>query len=216
MKQFLSEQERIRLDERIAAAEKKTGAQIVLAVIERSDSYPELPWKAFAVGAATAGLAACLLDLLQPVWTSASAVLFAVVAALASGAAAALIGVLIPKFARLFLDTHRAEMEVRQYAESLFLSREVFATRNRTGIVLLVSLFERRVVVLPDSGLRDRLSTDALQMIITDMTAALASGPVAPALNAGLGSLEQVLGVPAEGQAGRNELPDAIVQERGI
>lgn len=216
MKQFLSEQERIRLDEHITAAEKKTGAQIVLAVIERSDSYPELPWKAFAVGSAMAGLATCLLDLLQPVWTSASAVLFAVVATLASGAATALICVLIPKFARFFLDTHRAEMEVRQYAESLFLSREVFATCNRTGIVLLVSLFERRVVVLPDRGLRERLSTDALQKVITDMTAALASGPVGAALDAGLGSLEQVLGAPAEGQAGKNELPDAIVQEKGV
>lgn len=35
MNPFLDEQERIRLDRRVADAEKRTGAQIVLAVIER-------------------------------------------------------------------------------------------------------------------------------------------------------------------------------------
>jgi len=29
---------------------KRTGAQIVLAVVDRSDVYAELPWKAFALG----------------------------------------------------------------------------------------------------------------------------------------------------------------------
>jgi putative membrane protein len=212
MKQFLSEQERIRLDERIAAAEKRTGVQIVLAVIERSDSYPELPWKAFALGAASAGFAACLLDLLEP----GAEVLYAVTSTLVVGAAAALLCVFMPKFARLFLDAHRAEMEVHQYAGSLFLSREIFATHNRTGLLLLVSLFERRIVVLPDRGLSKRLSQDALQEIIAHMTTLLASGPVAAALDAGLGTLEQVLAATAGGQAGENELPDEIVQEEGV
>ena len=49
MKQILNNQERSQLDRRIAEVEKRTGAQIVLAVIERSDSYAEIPWKAFAL-----------------------------------------------------------------------------------------------------------------------------------------------------------------------
>lgn len=48
------------LDPRVAEVEKRTGVQIVVAVIEKSDSYPELPWKAFALGAAVAGLAVSL------------------------------------------------------------------------------------------------------------------------------------------------------------
>ncbi|OHE19741.1 MAG: hypothetical protein A2X95_03855 [Syntrophobacterales bacterium GWF2_56_9] len=119
MKQTLNDHERIRLDRRIADAEKRTGAQIVLAVIERSDTYSELPWKAFALGASLAGLSVSVLDLLRPGWTSGIAVLIAVVLLLAVGAASALLCVSVPRFARLFLDAHRAEVEVCQYAESL-------------------------------------------------------------------------------------------------
>jgi uncharacterized membrane protein len=53
----MKKQPLINLDQRIAEVEKLTGVQIVIAVIERSDAYPELPWKAFALGAAVAGLA---------------------------------------------------------------------------------------------------------------------------------------------------------------
>ena len=165
MKQTLTEQERNHLDQRIADAEKRTGAEIVLAVVERSDTYAELPWRAFALGASVTGLLVTLLDLLRPEWASGSAVLLAVAAVLAAGAASALMCVSVPRFARLFLDAHRAEVEVRQYAESLFLSRELFATRQRTGVLLLVSLFEQQVVVLPDRGSGKRLSPEAMQGI---------------------------------------------------
>ncbi len=215
MKHHLTEQEQQHLDKRVAEAEKRTGAQIVLAVVERSDVYAELPWKAFALGAAVAGLAVTVLDLLRPGWSSSTAVLFSVTATLIAGAASALACISLPDFARVFLDAHRAEGETRQYAESLFLSREVFATRKRTGILLLVSLFERQVVVLPDTGLNDRLGRDALPGIIGSMTLPLASGRVAAALEAGLAGLEGALEATVPAVAAANELPNTIVEEKG-
>ena len=50
MKLILSDQDRGRLDALIAKIEKRTNTQIVLAVIQRSDVYADLPWKAFALG----------------------------------------------------------------------------------------------------------------------------------------------------------------------
>lgn len=215
MRQNLSDQERHHLDRRIADVEKRTGAQIVLAVVERSDVHAELPWKAFALGAALAGLVVTLLDLLRPGWSSSAAVLIAVTATLAAGAFCALLCVNLPWFARLFLDANAAEVEARQYAESLFLSREVFATRGRTGVVLLISLFERQVVVLPDTGLGMRLDHGALQRIIARMVKVIASGRVAAALEEGLHGLEDVLASTAPAPSGENELPDGIVEEGG-
>jgi putative membrane protein len=215
MKHPLTEQERQQLDRRIALAEKRTGSQIVLAVVERSDVYAELPWKAFALGAAGAGLAVAALDLLRPGWHSSTAVLLAVTATLIAGAACALACVSLPGFARLFLDAHRAETEARQYAESLFLSREVFATSGRTGVLLLVSLFEHKVIMLPDTGLSKLLGREASQGIITRMTSLLASGRVAIAFEAGLAGLEEVLGATAPAAAAKNEIPNAIVEEKG-
>lgn len=215
MRQALNDQERLDLDRLTARAEKRTGAQIVLAVIERCDTYPELPWKAFALAAAVAGLAVSAASLFRPGWASGTAVLFSVAATLAAGSAAALLCIFIPKFGRLFLDARRAESEVHQYAESLFLSRELFATRGRTGVLVLVGLFERQVVVIPDSGLRERLKSDVLQGIVSKMATALSSGRVAAALEDGLAGLEEVLSVSAAATPGGNELPDEVVEEKG-
>lgn len=216
MKHILNEQQRLQLDQRIVEVEKKTGVQIVLAVIERSDAYAELPWKAFALGSSVAGLGAVLLNLLRPGWHSNLTVLFAVVATLATGAACALLSIVLPAFARLFLAAHRAEVEAKQYAESLFLSRQVFATRGRTGLLLLLSMFEQRVVLLPDSGLRKRLSREAEQAVVDSITTSLVTGSVSAALANGLAGLEQILAATATGAARENELPNAIIEKEGV
>jgi putative membrane protein len=215
MKPNLNDQERQWLDSRIAEAEKRTGAQIVLAVVERSDAYAELPWKAFALGTAGAGLAVTALDLLRPGWHSSAAVLLSVMATLITGAACALACISLPGFARLFLDVHRAEVETRQYAESLFLSHELYATRGRTGVLLLVSLFERQVIMLIDTGLAKRLGRDVSQGIVTRMTMLLAAGLVAKAFEAGLDGLTEVLGATAPAAEAGNELPNGILEEKG-
>jgi putative membrane protein len=121
----------------------------------------------------------------------------------------------VPRFARIFLDAHRAEVEVRQYAQSLFLSREVFATRERTGILLLVSMFEQQVIVFPDSGLDKRLSREALRSIVARMTTALAAGQAARALENGLQGLEEYLAVTAFAASSGSELPNSIIEEKG-
>jgi putative membrane protein len=216
MDQILSESDRTQLDRQIADAEMRTKAQIVLATAKRCDSYAELPWKAFALGASVAGLLVVAHDLLLPSWNSNTAILVSIAATLAAGTLLALLAILVPGFARALLSGHRAEVEVQQYAESLFLSREIFATRARTGILLLISLFERRVVILPDKGLRDRLPADALQNIIAQVSRALAKQEVRRALEAGLEELVRVLVPSAPEGLPQDELSNEIVEGKGI
>jgi putative membrane protein len=121
----------------------------------------------------------------------------------------------MPWFARIFLNAHRSEMEVRQYAESLFLSRQLFATNKRSGILLLVSLFERQVIILPDTGISTLLSREVMQDIISLMTPFLASGLVTRALEEGLKKIEEILVIAATGEAAENEIPDKIIEEKG-
>lgn len=211
----VKKQDLTHLDPRVAEAEKRTGAQIVLAVIGRSDSYPELPWKAFALGTALAALPVYVMNGTRPGWASGNEAFLSAALPLGAGILCILLCLCAPAFARLFLDTHRASTEVRQYASSLFLTRELFATRGRTGILLLVSLFERQVVILPDTGLQRRLSQDVLLAIIARMTTALKEGEISRALEDGLASLEEVLAPTATGESGENELPDGIIEEKG-
>lgn len=215
MKQTLSDHDRGRLDDLIDETEKKTKTQIVLAVIQRSDSYAELPWKAFALGASIAGLLLFILDLSFTDWTPKVTALIAITGILASGALFALLTVMIPGFARRFLSTDRADVEVRQYADSLFLTRELFATSRRTGILLLVSLFERKVVVLPDKGLTGQFKENDTQSIITAMTPFLKRKEIRRAFEAGVERLSQIIGTQRP-SAGENELPDDIIEEKGV
>jgi putative membrane protein len=217
MIKILSNHERSRLDQLIAGAEKRTNAQIVMAVIRRSDDYSELPWKAFALSASIAGLFIVILDYILYYWVSYITVLIAAVAILSIGAASALLTIFIPGFARIFLSDNRAEVEVKQYAESLFLKRELFATRKRICVLLLVSLFERRVILLPDKGLSSRLTKDSMQDIIACMTQHLAHNKLNLALESGLEELSKALELSTQGRDNiENELSDQVIEEKGV
>jgi len=215
MKRTLSEQDRNRLDALVADVEKRTNSQIVLAVIQRSDIYAELPWKAFALGASFIGLLGFILDLLFYGWDSVVTLPIAMLGILSGGAFFALLTVLIPGFAKQFLPAIRAEVEVKQYAQSLFLSRELFATSKRTGILVLISLFERKVVILPDKGLIDQLPTDTMHSMIGVMTLFLKKGEIRKAFEAGLEQLSHSLRIDVH-RAGKNELSDEIIEEKGV
>jgi putative membrane protein len=215
MKEILSDTERTLLDKLIAEAEKNTKAQIVLAVVKRSDSYSEIPWKAFAFGICIAGFTMFIIGLLVLKWVSDSMILFSVAAILATGIILVFLTLLSPGIARLFLSESRKETEVLQYAESLFLSRELFATEKRRGILLLVSQFERRVVILPDKGVRNSLGTDVMKNIISKMTQYLQQNEVRNAMETGLKELIAALYQTSPGGSNNNELSNEIIEEEG-
>lgn len=216
MKEFLTDSDRTLLDKRIAETEKQTRAQIVLASVMRSDSYAEIPWKAFALGASIASLLSIFMNLFVLDWLTTALILFSVAVILAAGALLALLTVLFPRFATLFLSSHRKESECMQYAQSLFLSRELFSTEDRRGILLLVSQFERQVVILPDTGLRDQLSEEVLGELISSMTLHLRRNELRQAMETGLDGIQAALGTPVQGLTDKNELSDEIIEEEGI
>jgi putative membrane protein len=216
MKQFLTDTDRTLLDKQIAETEKQTRAQIVLASVLRSDSYAEIPWKAFAFGASIASLVTLVMDLFVLGWLTEALILFSVAVILAAGAIFALLSVLFPRFAILFLSPQRKETETMQYAESLFLSRELFSTEDRRGILLLVSQFERQVVILPDKGLRNLLSDEVLKEVISNMTKDLRRNELRQAMETGLDGIQAALGSTVPGWTDKNELSDQIIEEEGI
>jgi putative membrane protein len=209
---LLSDADRERVDARVAQAERRVAAQIVAAVVARADAYPELPWKAFALATALAMLGAAVSGALRPGWTPLADARLLLVAVLGAGAAGAALTVLVPRLARVLLSDLRAEAEVRQYAQGLFLDRELFRTRTRTGVLLLVSLFERQVIVLPDRGVPPGIGEADWQGVVRAMTPALAGGRTADALIEGVGRVEALLA--AHGMVGPtpggDTLPDVI------
>lgn len=216
MKPVLSENDKILLEKKVSLAEEQTRSQIVLATVKRSDSYTEIPWKAFALGVSVAGLLALTGNLLFPGWIQGMAVLIAVVAMLATGASMALLTILLPVFARLFLNASRAETETRQYAESLFLSRQLFLTKHRTGILLLISLFEKKVVIIPDSGVCDHVNPAVIQRIIGLMKAPLGRNEFRQAMEIAVDELTRIIEPLTADDTSGDELSNRIIEERGL
>ena len=220
---FLTTAEADAIDAQVARVESRTGVQIVTAVVGKSDTYVELPWKAFTLGASLAAFGVVAADAWRPEWVTASTALLHVVTILGVAGACALLAVFVPAFGRLFLRATRRDLEVRHYAQSMFLTRELFSTRQRTSVLVLVSLFERRVEILPDTGLHDRVSEADWRAVVLRMTPLLREARPFHALQEGLAVIEALLaakglrtaGAAAAGDPGSNDLPDRLIEEPG-
>jgi len=198
------------IEARVKALESRAGIQVVAAVVERSDVYHGLRWRAFAIAVSLGGLVLVLLDELRPSWPAEHAVLLVLALVLGIGACAALAATELPGFARLFLEPLRADAEIGRQAEALFLKQELFRTRGRSAILILASSFERRSAVYADRGLRERVPDDAWSAVAARMNRLLAAGRTGDALLAGLDAAETLLAAhPAPpGGSVANELPD--------
>lgn len=181
------------IEDRVAALEKARGVEVVTLVAARSDDYPETVWTAFALGAVLAALVVTMTDWLRPNWSDYGYALPSTLAILGVGALCALICIYVPAATRLFLRGSRAAQEVDQHARVQFLERQLFATPARTSILLLVSMLERRIVILADSGLRQSVADSEWDAVIELMAQPLRSGDVCAALQAGLAAIDELL-----------------------
>lgn len=180
------------IESRVREIESAFGVEVVTIVVGKSDVYPETVWKAFALGAALTGLVVTMHDLMRPPWTSGGSVLWPAVAMLGIGGLWALSAVFVPAFARLFLRKSRAELEVAQLADVQFLQRELFATPSRTGVLMLASLLEQRVVIRADTGLRDKVTIAEWDAVIARMISGLRGATPGAAMLAGLAALREL------------------------
>ena len=215
--QYLTADEAAQLEALVVRLEAGTGVQIVPAIVGRADSYPEVPWTAFALGASLTSLGLVLADRMRPDWVMASTAAMHAMAVLGAGGVCALLAAFVPAVARVLLHGRRTDVEVRQYAESLFLRRGLFATRARTGVLVLVSLFERRIEIIADSGFAGRVDAADWHGVIARMTPHLRGHRPFEALREALTAVEALL-VAKQFRGGitsDNELPNAAIEESG-
>ena len=210
----LTEQEQQQINRLVAEVEAASGAQLVVAVVAKSDTYPEIPWKAFALGVATAGTLIAVAGLLHTDWSPRHAVALATMILLGCGMTFGAATIFVPALARLFLDDLRAALEVRQYAHAMFLDRGIFQTQGRVGVLILMSLFERRAAIVADAGVREYLTDAQVDAVSAKMIPLLATGQVAAAAEMGLRTIEQLLRGKLDRSA-HNALADTLVQECG-
>lgn len=152
---ILSDADQVRIREAVDRAETQTAGEIVPYIINRSGRYEIAFWRAGVLGALIAAAIGVLIAWTYNGWGLGwlySASGMASVMSL-GGVLAALLVAAIPALHRLLAGQGRIAGRVHHRAQSAFLEEEVFQTRDRTGILLFVSLFEHRIEVIGDAGI---------------------------------------------------------------
>lgn len=162
-------------------AEARTSGEIVPVVVGACDNYEEVAWKAAAFGALAAALVAGIIHAMGGFWLGMGWLW--ITGPTAVGAAVGyLLTRLWPQFRRAMVSPETLDLRVGRRARQAFLDEEVFATTERTGILIFLALFERRVIVLGDEAINQAVDQHEWQNIVDHLTKGIHSGRPGPAL----------------------------------
>jgi len=181
LEKLFSEQDRERIKKAVDEAEGKTSGEIVPYVVRESDPYAEALWRGgtslgVIVLATLAFLheALGLLPFLGVAWV------------LMLGFCGFMAGMglvrYVPAFKRLFAGEDLMERRVSMRAAVAFIDEEIFNTRDRTGILIFVSMTEHKVLVMGDSGINARVGENAWEEVAQTIVRGIRGGKAAEGL----------------------------------
>jgi putative membrane protein len=204
----LGEDDQRRVRAAIADVEMHTVGEIVPVVLERSDRHPSAHW---LCALCTLLIGSALLEAHLP-WTKPHWLLLS---QFALGAIGYVLAELLPDVKRLFVAESRATEMAEEQALQEFHRLGLYKTRAATGVLIFVSLFERRVIVLGDSGIHAKVGDDHWLTVQRAILDGIARGSLSDGLVSGIRLCGGVLAQHfprAEGDV--NEIEDRIVVRR--
>jgi putative membrane protein len=172
---FLTDTDRERIVAAVQRAERITSGEIVPLVAGNSAEYHAAEFNgALALGLALSIVAAWLLDK-QDMWT------FLLIFC-AAYAASFLTVRLVPGLKRLFIPNAVINDAVTRAAMTAFHTNGLHRTRDLTGVLIYVSVFERRVHVLADKGINDKVAPSTWDEVVNIVTSGIRTGNQGSAL----------------------------------
>lgn len=151
MVELLSEDFQRKMEECITDVEKKTSAEVVIAVSRKSGEYRDT---CYLGGMMLALISLCCIMFCPFFVVHPYAVIPDVIFFFLCGY---LFSKHYPVVVYLLTTARRRNHQVQKAAEIAFLEEGVSATKDRTGILFYISLFEKRVEILPDLGIDGRI-----------------------------------------------------------
>jgi putative membrane protein len=213
---YFSEEDLTAIEDEVKLAEKDISGEIVPVFMERSHDYPESIWRAVALGMLLSGMLVIFIDMLMG-WAEffllRSHIIY-LTSMIGGGLIMAALNVYFPSLRRRLTAGAQLEEQVHARAERTFLEYEIFRTRQRTGILIFISLFERRVEIIGDKGISEKVSADEWEQIVAKMVPYLHQRENKDAIVTGIRLCRELLlkyGFAA-GPGDTNELPDHLRQ----
>lgn len=197
--------DRERIEAAVRQIEQRSALEVVVAVVARSADY----WQFRVALSASWGLAAGAAILLffpqlHPWWAVLSELPAALLAYLVSG---------LRPIHRMIIPKGYSARAVQARAFQLFSERGLHRTRAHTGLLLLVSELEHRVVFLGDSGVHVHVGERGWQRYVDLMVRRIREGQAVSGILEALSQLESSAGsVQPALPNDTNELPDAVIE----
>lgn len=213
------EEARTQVNSAIAAAEKQTAAEILPVVAATSGSYDRaedivglwcgltltgVAWFLFQGVTAGSGWAS--------EWVVGFGFWWVLLLMLVGYVGGVVLADRVDGLRRLFAPAREMESETVARAKAVFFDRRLHATSQGTGVLLYVSLLERRAVVLVDDAVAEKLDEKALEEIRDELLAGLREGSLAKGFNGGIQRVGSLLAesLPA-GENRKDEVPSEVV-----
>lgn len=215
MSALLTKDEEQQIVAAVRHAESKISGEIVPVILKRCHHYPSSKYKLALIASVMMFLLIILADrylegfnLYDPIYY------FTLVYS------AAIVGFFIPiwfpSVAPAFANEKEKRHAVEQKAETIFLENEIFNTRQRTGIMILISLAERRALVMADRGINQKVEQSTWDDLISKLIDSIKSKELAEGMNNAIESATQILlenGFTVEA-GDTNELTDKIITDK--
>lgn len=211
----LSAADRERIRQAVHAAEQQTSAEIVPMIVARSGLYRDAQhWTGLIAALITlAALLTIEASWLPWGWHASNAAWLVLVVTLAYAGGTS-VGSL-PPVIRLLTSPTRMRHKVVLRAERAFAQHAVSQTRERTGVLIILSILERQIYILPDRALAGQVSAERWQQVVQVAVERLHSGDIAEGLSHAIQACGWVLAKACPSRPGDNpnELPDEPIQE---
>lgn len=221
---YLSREDHDRITAAVSAAEAETAGEIVTVLTDRSDGYSDvrLAWAAFAALLKLVALGLmpqAALDMIGGLtgawnahWPPQSVLALAAIAASAAFALVWLVQgwprlrfALVPGAVKTARVHERAIRAFRMAAER--------RTHGRTGILIYLSMRERRAEIVADEAIAARVDPAVWGDAMAAMIGGVKQGRIADGMVAAIGRVGAVLAGHLPAATGdRNELPDRLIE----
>jgi putative membrane protein len=210
-----TDEELDRIKQTVQQAERGTKGEIVPMIVPASALYREAGYRTGLILALLVLTALLTLELYWLPWGwhagNAGWLMLVVVATYGIGQR---LGT-VPNIIRLVTSRERMAYKVKLRAEQAFYQHGLHNTKDRTGILILVSLLERRVHVLADKGVNDRVPPGTWESLVSGILDGIRAGNATDAICEAITKCGALLSTVSPAGSGDNpdELPDTLIQE---
>ncbi len=204
---FLGDAEKARIEEAVREAETKTTGEFVTVIAAKSSDYLYLPTLAAAgIVLLLSGLVLLLpLDPRIDIFYAGQVVAFIVIA----------LAFRWPPLTMALIPRSEQEERARRHAHQLFLDLGPSSTKDRTGVLLFVSIAEHYVEIIADRGVQAHADAEVWDGIVADFTAKVKAGRVADGFIAAIAACTAVMAEHHPWHPGDvNQLPNRLIEIR--